>query len=182
MKKDNRGVSLIELVVVLAIMAVMMASVGISVSVLSRKSVDKCAERLKQVMQSNRSATMGRYDSKLEIYIEDGMLYAREYTKRDASSAYVGQNPVELGVDDIRLEIEAAAGDGSSSVSCVLGDVGGVSRLILQFDRSSGGLKKMPAEMGSTLAGKYCTKITLTRGTKIREIEIFYLTGKLELK
>lgn len=182
MKKDNRGVSLIELVVVLAIMAVMMTSVGISISVLSRRSVDKCAERLKQALQSNRNATMGRYDSRLEIYIEDGKLYVREYTKRDASSTYVGGTPIELGVDDIQLEIEAATGDGSPAVSCVLGDAGGISRVILQFDRSSGGLKKLPAEMGSMLAGKYCTKITMTRGTKTKEIEIFYLTGKLELR
>lgn len=176
MKKDNRGLSLIELVVVIAIMAIMMTSVGIGISAVSRKSVDKCAERLKQMLQSDRAATMGRYDSKLEVYIDGGTIYAREYTKRDASSAYVGGTPVELGVADIKVEIEAEGN------RYALGDPGGIPKLIIQFDRSSGGLKKMPVEMGTALSGKYCSKIIISRGTKSKEIEISYLTGKMELR
>lgn len=177
MKKDNRGLSLIEMIVVITIMAVMVGGVALGVGLLSRKSVDRCADRLRQLMQNNRASTMGRYDSKLEIYEDGNNIYVLEYTKKDASSAFAAGTPVEIGVADIQIKFTLSDGH-----EYVLGDPGSPSKLILRYDRSSGAMKPLPAEMGTACEGKYCTKIEISRGTKVKTISISYLTGKMEVE
>ena len=180
MKKDNRGLSLLEMIVVITIMAIITGGVVLSVGLISKKNVDKCAERIKQAIQSNRSVAMGRYDSKLEIYVSGDDIYACQYMKRDASSSFAGELPSQVGSSDLILTV--TLWDGASYTDYAFGTPGGMSKLILQFDRSSGALKPCSSEMGSAYAGKYCTKITISNGTKKKELTISYLTGKVELK
>jgi len=51
MKKDNRGLTLIELIVVIAIMAIMIAVSGFSLSMISHKRVSNNALSIKQAIQ-----------------------------------------------------------------------------------------------------------------------------------
>lgn len=44
-KKDNRGVSLVEIIVVIAIMAVLVGVTSYGLSLISGKPVDECAKR-----------------------------------------------------------------------------------------------------------------------------------------
>ena len=59
MKNDNRGLSLVEVVIVLAIMAVLGTVVSVGVNLVTRKPADQCASRLQTVLQNNRMTTMG---------------------------------------------------------------------------------------------------------------------------
>ena len=177
MKRDNRGLSLVELIVVVAILSIFVGGTVLGLGLISNKSVDKCADKLRLTMQNNRVTTMGRLDSRLEIYLDGDTIYIQEFVKKDASG-YVAGTPVELG--DAGLTMKFTLSDSSGTV-LTLGDPGCPARIILQYDRSSGAFKDLSA-MGSAYAGKYCTKIEISKGSKLRTISISYLTGKISVE
>ncbi|MBR3515789.1 MAG: prepilin-type N-terminal cleavage/methylation domain-containing protein [Lachnospiraceae bacterium] len=77
--KNNRGVTLVELLIVLAISAILLGLVGISYSLVSNANVSKAATRLTNIIRTARTTSMskGTEAGKLTLYEQHGSVYAR---------------------------------------------------------------------------------------------------------
>lgn len=173
-KRDNRGLSLIELVIVMAIMAVLTAAVGIGVSLVTNKAVDKCATQLKSSIQSVRITTMGKFKTYLKIYMTSNGVCIEEIVQ-NAEGGTPTSTLTYTG--DTNVTVTYVLNDGSEYP---LGDIN--SPLYIEFDRSSGAMKRLPDEMGPAQAGKYCVEIKISNGNRNRKIKIAYLTGKVTME
>lgn len=173
-KRDNRGLSLIELVIVMAIMAVLTAAVGIGVSLVTNKAADKCATQLKTSIQSVRITTMGKFKTYLKIYMTADGVCIEEVVQSVEGGTFTSTLTY---TGDANVAVTYTLNDGSKYS---LGDA--ASPLYIEFDRSSGAMKRLPDEMGPAQAGKYCVEIEISKGNRTRTIKIAYLTGKVSME
>lgn len=174
MRKDNRGLSMIEVIVVLAIMSVMAGAFTIGLSMALRKPADECASKLQSALQSNRMLAMGKLDTKLEIYMDaEGYIYLREITET-ATPTGSDVRTTETLIGDSGITFEYELSDGSTASLLPEG-----SPLILSFDRSSGAFKDLE-EMG--FPNRYCKTITISKSGLVKVLTMSYLTGKVTLE
>lgn len=174
MKKNNRGLSIIEVIVVLAVMSIMAGAFTIGISMVLRKPADECASKLQSSLQSNRMLAMGKLETRLEIYMDaEGFIYLREITKTATATGEDVQTTETL-IGDRGVVFEYKLSDDSTASL-----VPGGSPLILSFDRSSGAFKDLK-EMG--LPNKYCIQITISKSGLEKKLTLAYLTGKVTLE
>ena len=132
--KKNQGLSLIELVVVIAIMGVLVGLVAISVTVLSRQKVGNAASDVKSLLQTAQTIAMSKDDCHVEIQVINGAVVFTTYSsaskvidkltldkKIGVRISYDGgKNVNELGAVGIYYERES----GSFSNAFVRGSTG----------------------------------------------------------
>lgn len=71
MRNDNRGLSLVELIVVIAIMAVMIGGVGLSIQMLSGAEAKQAAMKLDSELNDIKTGAMSRAGEEMTIkYID----------------------------------------------------------------------------------------------------------------
>lgn len=173
MKKNNLGMSLVEIIIVIAILAVIAGTVGLGIGLMTGKPAEKCARKLNAMMQNNRMTTMGKLSARLEIYIDaEGYICVNEFVE--------------------------TAGEGEKVTTTRIGDKGVVLRykisgepdyrelntgipLIISFNRSSGAFHDLSA-MGSSYVDKYCIEIEVSKGNTVKLLKLSYLTGKITLE
>lgn len=176
MKKDHRGLSLIEIVIVVAIMAILAGSVGIGVGMVLRKPADECASKLQSALQSNRMTAMGKVDARLEIYIEDGYIYIREIITSEVTPGHLDTQKTETRIGDRGVELYyVLSNNRTTPIHLSEGNP-----LILSFNRSNGGFNDL-ADMDSSLANVYCEKIYINKGNRTQVLTLTRLTGKVSV-
>lgn len=157
--KDNRGVSLIELIVVLAIMMVLASLTTFSVRMLSSRSATQCAENMKISLEKNRTTVMGKKNGRIAFFRDaDGNVCMQEefnYSadvafKPNSSSTRIGKREVEVYCNGTALT---------------------TSPVIIEFSRS-----------GSIKSGAENLPIVIKKQSKEYEIIIDSITGKIEMK
>lgn len=176
------GFSLIELIVVIAIMAVTVGMVGISVSVLNGKKISKCADDIVATVEMTRVLTLGKEQNAVECVIDYDSA-EKNYIARvfqdgaEVSSRIVGSFPV-----DIRIYFDGeAAGYELIQVSGSDYAASQTQGLHLMFDRASGAFYQNTNKAGGAVK-KYCKKIVLTEGSRKIEINLVGKTGKITAK
>ncbi len=165
-KLNNVGLSLTELIVVIAIMAVL---AGISISLLGlipRSHVNGCTEHIGGAIEKTKSNAMSFANVALEItQTADGVFI--QFKKSDASG--------NLADDGAKQQV----GKAGVEISYVL--QGGVEtpldsdKMTISFKRSSGAFEE--TIVGSTHGA--CEKIIIRKGSISRTIELVELTGKI---
>ncbi|MBE5884206.1 MAG: type II secretion system protein [Lachnospiraceae bacterium] len=168
MKKDNRGLSLVEVVIVITILAVLGSLMTVGIGAAVSKSADECAEKIATTLNGARISTMGKQAVQVKIYQKDDSIYADEVITDSAGNVTTKTNVVgKKGV-----EVQFMLRGGSYQ------DIGNESNpLQLSFSRTSGGFHK------TTVGGvtDYCTGIQVSKGTKTKTIDLAYLTGKVSI-
>jgi len=66
--KDNSGLSLIEIIIVLAILAIIGSATLLATSVATDKHVTACAEKISSSLESTRSIVLGKQSGYVEIW------------------------------------------------------------------------------------------------------------------
>jgi len=157
--KDNRGVSLIELIVVLAIMMVLASLTTFSVRMLSARSATQCAENMKISIEKNRTTVMGKKNGRIafyrnaegDVYMQEEFNYSSPTFSKDPSKATrIGKKEVEVYFNGSALT---------------------TSPVVIEFKRS-----------GELKSGADVLPIIIKKQNKEYEINIDSVTGKIEMK
>lgn len=180
MRRDNRGLSLVEIIIVVAIMSIVGGSLIIGIGLATEKPADECAAKLQSILQSSRLAGMGKLDNRVEIYVkDDGYIYVLEKVKvatGNGADDYKYQE-TETRISERGITIEYILADNNTPITLDKDS----APLILSFDRSSGAFKDLSL-MGPGYSGKYCYKIIITKGTRVRVLTLARLTGKVTVE
>ena len=179
----DKGYSLIELVVVIAIMAILVGVFVISISSLSGRKVNKCADEIVATLERARVLTLGKEQNQVEF-----RLYYDETEKQYRAQIYqggvavtdrvIGKDPIEIHVE---FEGDAArynlTTDDIKGTAPYVSDPGNKG-LFLVFNRSSGAFEQETTSVGSD-AKSYCSKIIVSSGSRTIEITPVGRTGKI---
>lgn len=156
--KDNRGVSLIELLVVMAIMVVLAGGTALSINMVVNREANRCAENMKISLEKNRTSVMGRKNGRIAFFTDaDGNIYYQEefdYTSdvfpKDLTKATkIGKKNVQVTCNGVPL---------------------GTSGVVFEFSR-----------LGSLKEGSGNTPIVIKRGSRVFTLKIEAITGKISL-
>ncbi len=175
--KNTKGYTIVEIIIVVAIMGVLLGLVGLSVSIISRKSIGSSARELYTMMGTAQNIAMSKGNCALVIYADS------EGYKCDI--IYKGLKATTWSV------IETATWD----ETCLLqATVGGTTRgfsstgqgIVLGFDRATGAFKPVYIYSGNLTAPTMdgagpqgnCTKLTMGAGDNLHEITLYQSTGK----
>lgn len=157
--KNNKGFSLVELIVILAIMAIL--SVGAASMIYSWKSwnVSDTVQKLDVGLSDAKVDCMSKNTGGLRIYKDTDDLYYMSVS---------GKENEKLG--DEHVKIYYSDTNGNTDV-----EIDGATELNIAYNRGTGGFK----EIGINGAGEnvYCKEIKVTRGNNTMIIKLERLTG-----
>lgn len=181
-KSNNSGFSLVELIIVIAIMAVMVGVMAMSVSSLTGRRVRKCADEIVTTLERARVLTLGKEQNKVECVISYDDT-AREYRIRilqggtEVTNRVLGKDPIDIKVyfEGDSKGYSLTELKGSDSLVPYVSDSKG---LHLLFNRASGAFEKNTS-MANSVLKEYCQKIVVSNGTKTVEITTVGKTGKI---
>ena len=172
-KKDNRGMSLVEIILVIALMIVIAGVTGYGVSMIGQKPVEECARKVEIALNQNRTNSMGKQEAYLEFYMtSDGRAAFQEYWKnvRDDSVVSRGTEPFIIGAADVKLRFVYKDAAGDETVVTM-----GTDHIKVSFKRDSGSL----VEEG----GLVLDRIEIYKGEgHVKKVSIDKLTGKVTLQ
>lgn len=161
-KMNDRGFSLVELMVVIGIIAVVLGAFTYGYSIISNKQVDQCAKKLQSTLDSTRNTAMGKSSVDLKISYESGKIIAVRVINGDTANA----KRIELGDGDLSVTYYFNNGSSKTLAAEAIDKI--------SFDRASGSLK---AYTGSL----YINKISISNGRKNIDINIDKLTGRVTM-
>jgi len=157
--RDNSGVSLMELVVVISIMVVLGATATFSFRMVATRSASQCAENMRISLEKHRTSVMGQKNGRIAFYRDaDGNIWMQEefnYSAADPFPVNVN-NATKIGKKDVEVTCNGTALS--------------TTPVIITFERS-GALKN----------GENNLPIVIKRLNRVYTINIDKLTGKIKL-
>lgn len=168
---DNKGLSLVEIVIVVTIMTVLTGIMAVGVSLALSKPADECAEKIVSTLSNARITTMGKQGITLKFYEEsDQSIWLEEVITNpngtiSSRKSKIGQKGV---VVTYKLDGDTHKNLGSDGIA-------------LSFKRSTGGFNTAESPLG-TDKGKYCEEIVVSKGNRTKTITLYYLTGKVTIQ
>lgn len=163
-KSKNQGFSLIEVIVVLAIVSIVIGISAVSISLANSRNAEKCAKLIDSALESARMSSMAQAGSFL--FLLDG---STNCLTIDSSVSGVTEE-IQLPA---RVNVEIAV-DGNSF--CEVG-----TELCVEFDKSGGGIDTLVLD-GSTIASEDYHTVTITAandsGNRKVRILLVHRTGK----
>ncbi len=160
--KDNRGISMSELVVVIAIMAVL-AAVGVTmIGQLSTWRLNKCFNAFKSAMSETRVQAMSKSAASMTLKVDaDGnIVIDKSYDSEEI-----------VGGDEITVTYSNSAG--TTDINII------DEELVISYDRSSGTFKPIGTDDDGNKI--YCTEVTFTKGNHKKVVKLYTDTGKYEV-
>ena len=197
MKKiSNKGFSLVELVICIAIMGIVVGMLGASLNYIGVSQARSLTNSIKTAVGQAKIQTMGKYDTYLYIYRSSGdNRYYKETWKRSNMNDLVRDNRELLGKDKPTVKY-MVKGDSTEHV------LDGTNGLLIKFDRTNGkeieddmsaaisDVSLLKDEDGNEIKGGnaasrtksvLCEKRTISYGTREYNISIVPATGKISL-
>lgn len=172
--KENKGFSLVEVIVTIAIMAIVIgASVGIYSWVNSSK-IKKAARNLNSSISDLRSTTRSKTGTyKLSVEKDNNDVFKANIEKQDASSSYFNYSTSTLG-KEVKIYCKV------SGITYDIGSNGatGKYKIEIQFNRASGAFSKIKLIEGSNEQDIDDNKIYISLGNREYTIKLVQLTGK----
>lgn len=189
---DNRGLSLVELVIVVAIMAVMGAFFFIGNALLARQYARECASDISAALNKEKNYALTRsatIDCYMELVYDTDGIYVRYYQPKNAIATGKDSGGSFKG-DDWVLAEEEKVGKSNVRVTCTMSDlstttIGTGHSVKFVYDRISGAFKHTVTSDGNTqglenVGTVFCDSIRIDGG-RTYDITIYSATGKHEL-
>ncbi len=180
-RDDNKGFSLIELLVILAIMALMLGLFLLSTNILGTRACRQCTKQIRHELDRVRIATMGKNKVVLHLYVDpsSGKIMVQDETKLANIGATTGTHDVsgdarEIGSARVRVEFISSL-DPANRVT--LNNDG----IYFEFNRSTGAFKQVKSsDVGGQLSGDYTIKNIYVIGGGLEEsLTLSGITGKV---
>lgn len=158
MRNNQKGFSMIELIVTIAIMAVVTTGGVLSFSLVTGRQVIGCTEEIVSYISQTKVQALSRADAQLEIFVKNDGVYV---------NLSVEGRDVKVGKSGLQVKYKTQNG-----AEMTLSET---DRLKLTFDRSSGAFLALA---DGTVDGSYCVEITVENGRHSRTIILVPQTGK----
>lgn len=181
--RDNKGFSLVELVVVVALLAIVGGFMAYSFAIVTGQEARQCANNLSTALSKAKNYALtksGSSDAYMELSKETNGAYVVQYFV-PASPVDAGAVPGSESGDYIQLDKETV-GKRAVEITCFL--QGGSSfkitessHLRIYYDRISGAFKEAVWVNGTVETKDYCEKISIKRG-KTYQVTLISATGK----
>lgn len=176
MRVDNKGMSLVEIVIVVCIITIMTSLIAFGVGAALSKPADECAEKMISTFNFGRVTTMGKQSCKIELYQSsiDSPVYMKQIVVSGGASPVTTEKENQIAPKKVYVEYKLASGT-------TYADLTSVSKIVFEFDRSTGGFKKalIYPKDGSAAHEEYISSIKISKGARIRFLKLEYLTGKV---
>lgn len=167
MRLNNKGLSFVEIMVVVAIMSVTLLITGFGFNMVNGKPAEECAQKMVYSLQKSRTQAMGKYDAQYEISrnaSNEVILTETVYDSVGAATPTV--TTTVLGTRDVMVEYELDDG----SVHSI-----DTTPLVVSFTRDTGAFRPV--------AGlNYCINIRVSKASTVRTIELAPFTGRIALQ
>lgn len=171
MKMNNKGLSVVEMVVVISIMAVLSGMIAIGLGSVFSKPADECAEKVYNAINNTRLITMGKNEASIEISTDGTYIYVTEKSKKLNNTEDSRRYPVSE--KNVKVEY-ALTGEGTDMWTTLTS----ASPIILSYNRASGAFKpKSTAPEGDI----YYERLRISKGSKERIITLYSNTGKVSI-
>lgn len=167
MKRDNRGLSLVEMIIVIAILAVVSGILVLGIGTAISKPAEECARKIQQSLEGARVYTMGKQRLSLKFYVDDGCVYVQETATSPDGSVKV-KNPVKIGARGVKVTYRLEGGAGDTDLAA--------TPLTLSFDRATGGFSTTECSPG------FSNEIKVEKGSKVMTVTLYSLTGKVTVE
>lgn len=168
--KDEKGFSLVEVIIVIAMLAILTGTVTYGFAFISGKPAEECAKKMTSQLQRARTDTMGKYKTIVEITknTEGQVVVNTKVTMlQEDGTQSVSQNTNVVGKAGILVSYEANG---------IQTEITEANSLSLEFDRGTGALAKTN---GSAIMAEQCQRIQLQKNGKVKTITIVPITGNI---
>ncbi len=165
--ENNEGYSLVELIIVIAIIALIISTVFYSVMMVFSANAKSCANNIQRAIADCKVTTMGKSSAYMELYRDtDQNVYTKMYVWDSGSADYKEAEPQKVGTGRVYVAYKPKGGIETELLAG--------AKIEIRFDRASGGF----AKDGS---GNIYELLRVQAGSKNYEITLTELTGKSEV-
>lgn len=184
MKLDKKGYSLVELVIVVAIMAVLASLMVFGAGALTGYKAKSAAEKFVSYMDDAKTSSMAFDSVSLKLYLKNNKFVCDvsryKYTFDSLGNKTLVEDQVqsyELGGSSISIVVKMLD-DADVSYNILNRDV------VITFDGSSGAFNKAIVSESGTVVdnSRYIDEIIISQGSKVYKIKCIRLTGKFYLE
>ena len=191
-KKNNKGFTLVELIVVVAIFTILLGIAVPSLNSILGFRVNRAANSIASALDRTKIEASSRLVGEMKLEKRADGYYISYYLDRGkvGGASHVTEDDPEK-IAPARTEISYTSSDGSSHVMAA-GD-----SLILTYDRATGGFLPIQSTvisqeeiLNDLKAGKdvplqktgtYCTSITVSGGRRYKTLSLIKETGKYSI-
>ncbi len=174
--KNHSGLSLMEVIVVVAIVSVLVGVTSLGFGLVSTKSATECAQKMDICLNRARVNTMGKQKGFIAFYSDsEGYVYAVEKYDNDYSGSIPASGAcAALTTGEMSTKIGTKIGKKGITVTCGSTSLTGsaYNPVYFEFSRSDGSLKDTCASNAP---------IVVTKGSRTLTINIQKLTGKISI-
>ncbi len=166
MKKiNNKGFSLVELIVVVGIIAIVSGVFTFGFSLVSNKQVDQCTKKIQISLENARTTSMGKSSVSLKFEYSGGKIYVNKSVVLNGNTT-----TTKSDIGDGALVVKYKLSNATNAVELKNNSLTGVS-----FDRASGALKPLPGDA-------YLEYFEISNGRKTTKLKINKVTGRVTIE
>lgn len=164
---NNKGYSLLEAIVIIAILGVLTGFMATSSGLFDGRRVKACADSVSSLLDKVRLANLGKDEVTLTIYKDtDKAIKAKIVTKIMSSNRSITEKTFIEDVSDDNVEMSY-----STDISGSAENPAGAAGMVFNFNRNTGAIKDTSPN------GIQC--IILRKGNAEKKIKIYAATGKI---
>ena len=138
MKRDNRGVSIIEMVIIMAILFTLLGGMINIAGVMSGKQARECTHKMNAALASIRTETMskstGDKDVSLTITKKNGSIYAVRKVKDSIKEDIIGDGKVKVSAYVSEEKVMDLETEGAEIIFYFNRETGGLQADAIQYD------------------------------------------------
>lgn len=183
-KKNNNkngGFSLVELIVVIAIMAVLTGIAAMSLASVMGVSVKQCARDIQSAANQTRVSTLGKDEVIMTITKGNKAKSSEAYYCTIVTKDGLGkttENEEKIGKSNLDITYVLSDSKGNKSSDITLDDT---HSLTIKFNRGTGAMAPCMKSDGSSGGGYYCMQIKVKKNSTEKIISFYPETGKVSL-
>lgn len=183
-KKNNNkngGFSLVELIVVIAIMAVLTGIASMSLASVMGISVKQCARDIQSAANQTRVSTLGKDEVIMTITKGNKAKSSEAYYCTIVTKDGLGkttENEEKIGKSNLDITYVLSDSKGNKTSDITLDDT---HSLTIKFNRGTGAMAPCMKSDGSSGGDYYCMQIKVKKNSTEKIISFYPETGKVSL-